>query len=293
MLNCAACGEGGDGLKTCNACKLVKYCNATCQKAHRPMHKKECKQRAAELKDEALFKQPPPREECGVCLLTLPLSEREISYQMCCGKTICIGCIYGVAQTDGNRILCPFCRTPGVTSDGEAIERRNKRIEYNDAVAMNQLASYYDRGIAGFPRDYEKAMELWLRAGELGYAMAYYNIADSYRGGGGVERDMDKAKHYFELAAMGGHAVARHNIGCIEGGAGKMDRALKHYMIAAGAGCDDSLPIIRQLFMNGHATKNDFEKALRAHKEAKDDMMSDQREAALADQRFMRQAVGY
>ena len=25
---CAACGKGGDGLKTCNACKLVKYCNA-------------------------------------------------------------------------------------------------------------------------------------------------------------------------------------------------------------------------------------------------------------------------
>ena len=49
---CAACGEGGDDLKTCTACKMVKYCNATCQKAHRPQHKKECKKRAAELKRE-------------------------------------------------------------------------------------------------------------------------------------------------------------------------------------------------------------------------------------------------
>ena len=58
MLNCAACGRGGDGLKTCTACKMVKYCNATCQKAHRPVHMKECKKRAAELRDEALFKKP-------------------------------------------------------------------------------------------------------------------------------------------------------------------------------------------------------------------------------------------
>ena len=34
--------------------------------------------------------------------------------------------------------------------------------------------------------------------------------------------------------------------------------------------------------MNGHATKDDFEKALRAHKDAKDEMKSDQRDAAAA-----------
>jgi hypothetical protein len=34
--------------------------------------------------------------------------------------------------------------------------------------------------------------------------------------------------------------------------------------------------------MNGHATKDDFEKALRAHKEANDEMKSDQRDAAAA-----------
>ena len=55
LSKCAACGKGGNGLKTCNGCKLVKYCNATCQKEHRPRHKKECKKRAAELFDEALF----------------------------------------------------------------------------------------------------------------------------------------------------------------------------------------------------------------------------------------------
>jgi hypothetical protein len=53
-------------------------------------------------------------------------------------------------------------------------------------------------------------------------------------------------------------------------------------VIAAGAGYDNSLTAIRQCFLNGHATRDDFEKALRAHKEAKDETKSDQRDAAAA-----------
>ena len=49
-------------------------------------------------------------------------------------------------------------------------------------------------------------------------------------------------------------------------------------MISAIAGDDDSLEKIRKCYLNGWATKVDFEKALRAHKEANDGMRSDQRE---------------
>eukprot|EP00979_Chaetoceros_neogracilis_P004748 scaffold824_cov132-Chaetoceros_neogracile.AAC.10 len=44
--HCAACGDSDDGggsLKACSACNLVKYCNRSCQVAHRPAHKKLCK----------------------------------------------------------------------------------------------------------------------------------------------------------------------------------------------------------------------------------------------------------
>ena len=57
---CANCGKGEESngdLKACTACKLVKYCNRDCQIAHRPLHKKACKKRAAELHDEELFKE--------------------------------------------------------------------------------------------------------------------------------------------------------------------------------------------------------------------------------------------
>ena len=79
---------------------------------------------------------------------------------------------------------------------------------------------------------------------------------------------------------MEGEVLARHNIGVIEKDAGNMNRAMKHFMIAARAGYDDSLNQIRKCYVSGHATKADFEKALRAHKEANDEMKSDHRDAA-------------
>ena len=70
---CAECGaDGGASLKMCKACMLVKYCNAECQHKHWPMHKAECKLRVAELRDEALFKDPPAKEDCPICFIPMP-----------------------------------------------------------------------------------------------------------------------------------------------------------------------------------------------------------------------------
>jgi hypothetical protein len=51
---------------------LVKYCSAECQRNHWPKHKKDCKLRAAKLRDEALFKDPPAKEDCPICFLPMP-----------------------------------------------------------------------------------------------------------------------------------------------------------------------------------------------------------------------------
>ena len=157
-----------------------------------------------------------------------------------------------------------------------------ERAEGDDAWAIYNSGCYYYDGGMGWPQDKEKSIKLWLQAGELGCAEAYYNLAHSYFSGEGAEKDLKKAKYYFELAAMGGCLDARFNLGILENNAGNMNRAMKHWMISAGAGYDKSLERIREYYLKGHATKEDFEKALRAHKEAKDETKSDQREAAAA-----------
>ena len=203
-----------------------EYCKRDCQIAHRPQHKKSCKKRAAEVYDEELFKQHPPLEECPICMLPLPPEMETASFFSCCGKNICDGCIYSMEETgDKNMKLCPFCKTPPAESDEEEINRTNKLMEKDNADAFHMLPSCYRNGRYGMPQDEAKANELYLKAGELGCADAYYDLGNAYRLGRGVEIDKKKAKHYYELAAMSGKVNARHNLGCVEYDAGNYQRA--------------------------------------------------------------------
>ena len=99
MLCCACCGnaEGDDiKLKTCTACKSARYCSVKCQKQHRPQHKQGCKKRAAELRDDLLFKQPESSHmgDCPICFLPLSFEWKYSSMMACCSKIICNGCVH-------------------------------------------------------------------------------------------------------------------------------------------------------------------------------------------------------
>ena len=47
---------------------------------------------------------------------------------------------------------------------------------------------------------------------------------------------MKKAKFHYEAAAMAKHELARYNVGIIEAKSGNMERAVKHWRIAAAGG---------------------------------------------------------
>ena len=283
---CANCGKEEDGdnnsLKFCGACKLVKYCSAACQKAHRPMHKKECNQRAAEIYDEKLFQDHPPREDCPICMLPLPLNDMKSVFKLCCGKLICKGCIHEMKK--GGKEICAFCRSPSPTSDEDRVKRVTKLIGNGNAKAFNTLAGYYAHGREGLSQNWAKAIELWLRAGELGCASSYHNLGlVYYNGEGDVEVDKKKAKHYYELAAMKGCVSARYGAGVIEGQAGYILRAKKHFIIAAKAGHEGSLDMVKKGFMNGPGlliTKDEYANTLRSYQKSINEMKSDMRDQA-------------
>jgi len=287
LSTCANCGKGEEAsinLKSCAACMLVKYCSRDCQSAHRPQHKRECKERAKEIHEEKLFEQPPPLEDCPICMIRLPTLDTGRTYMNCCGKVICTGCIHAVksrARREEDDV-CPFCRTPPPRSDEEIIKRIEKRMELNDAQAISCLGDYYATRQYGLPQSYTKALELWHRSAELGHAEAFFDIAHAYTNGNGVERDEKKAKHFYEQAAMGRHVVARFYLGAAEMQKGKMGRALKHYMIAVKDGMDQCLENIKKLYRVGCATKDDYTEALRSYQAYLDEIKSDQRDKAAA-----------
>ena len=178
--------------------------------------------------------------------------------------------------------LCAFCRVPASSSSEEEVKRIKKLIDFNNAYAFYMLAGYYARGNMGMQQDIAKGNELYLRAGELGNPEAYDNLGYSYDNGIGVEVDKKKAKYYWELAAMNGNVNARHNLGCVELYAGNHHRAYKHLILSAKAGFKDSLDMLKDGFMGGIITKDEYTNTLRAYQQRHDEMKSKDRDKAEA-----------
>ena len=281
---CANCGkELGNISNICNTCLSVKYCNASCKKRHRSHHKKKCRRHVAEFCDEILFREPPKEEDCPICMIRLPKLGRGSRYYQCCGKAICCGCIHADALLRMSMLKkCPFCRTTMVTTNEEALAQVRKRIELNDAEAMYNYGCYHNNGLHGLSRDFDKALEFWYRAAELGYAQANFSLGHAYDVGQGVEKDGVKASYYCLVAALMGDEDARNRIGYSEGQKGNWDRAIKHWLIAAGSGADVSVNNIRKAYLEGRAAKDDYAKALRSHQAYLDGIKSDQRDKAAA-----------
>ena len=286
MQCCANCGttESDDiKLKKCTACHLVKYCSVKCQREHRSKHKKECKKRAAELKDEILFKQPESSHlgDCPICCLPLPIDPSiKSTFFLCCGKFICTGCGYANGKRErAERLLhrCPFCRHPAPNTGEESNELLLKRIEVNDPVALCQM------GIGRFSQgDFAAAFEYLSKAASLGDATAHHQLSVMYAEGKGVEKDKKKEFHHLTEAAIGGHPMARHGLGCVEGANRHLERAVKHFIIAANLGCDDSLNALKTLYRDGLLSKDDFSAALRGYQTAIEATKSPQRDEAVA-----------
>jgi len=106
---CASCGvvEVDDiGLMGCDDCDLVKYCSDKCQQDHTSQHELLCKERAVELRDEILFRQPESSHlgDCPICFLPLPIDMKNSTIMSCCSKMVCSGCSHAIFKRELKRI---------------------------------------------------------------------------------------------------------------------------------------------------------------------------------------------
>jgi len=239
--------------------------------------------------DEELFKQPPPREDCPICFLTVPTLATGQKYMACCGQILCSGCTYApVYDNHGNVIQngCPFCRTPSATTNKENLKRYKNRVKLGDSEALTSLGTFYNVGHLGLQQDSVKAVQFWRRGAKLGDHQCYHNIGNSYLNGEVVEHSMEKAEGYWKVAASKGDPLSRHNLGKCEEMRGNFDRSTKHHLIATRLGDKESLDKIQEYFMSRVATKDDYQKALSNYQEYLGEIKSAQRdEAALIGER--------
>jgi hypothetical protein len=289
MMCCASCGRAAVDdikLKDCDGgCDLVKYCSDDCQNNHSEQHGEECKKRKVEIRDRDLFTQPDESHhgECPICCLLLPLDPTKSTMMVCCSKLICNGCKFASEKREieaGLEKRCAFCREPPAKSVDETNKRLMKRIKKNDPVAMCHMGrERYEEG------DYGTALEYLAKAAELGDVLAHYYLSVIYHEGQGVEKDTKQQVYHLEIAAIGGHTYARYNLGIVEAIDSNFERARKHFIINANLGDHDSLKALRQLYAEGHASKEDYADALRAYQAAVDATKSAERETA---ERFIR-----
>jgi len=283
---CANCGKStkeGAALKNCKACYLVKYCSVECQKAHRKKHKKVCKQQAEKLKEESLFKTGLKRfaGDCPICMRVLPIDHEQCIYKKCCFTEICIGCIYAV-EKQGRRD-CPFCRTPNFRNDRERLTFIQERVRAGIPSAMYCLGEQYFAGKMGLRKNMERGIELWTQAAELGNVEARFNLGLAFLCGDGVGQDFKTAFEHWTLAAMSGHPEARHQLGVFQlREKRRPDLALKHFMISAKMGFEESLNTVKTLFMTRLATRDAYAEALAGYQIAHEEMKSPDREEAIA-----------
>ncbi|EJK54409.1 hypothetical protein THAOC_25967, partial [Thalassiosira oceanica] len=185
--SCANCGKLGSDtvkLKNCNACRLVKYCGVDCQRAHRKQHKKACKQRAAELKDEELYSQGHERPEgdfCPICTLPIPLPMTQLR-----------------SMTSGND-------TATVALDCKRDFRKAIKL-WKEAAELGSVRALYNLGNAYYDGevvqvDKVKFVQYHAKAAVQGYVDSRYNLG-CYEGEKG---NLVCAVRHFLISAKMGH----------------------------------------------------------------------------------------
>jgi TPR repeat protein len=88
-------------------------------------------------------------------------------------------------------------------------------VEAEHAYCTHMLAEAYEKGKFGLTIDYEKAMELYRKAADMGDKSSLFRMAEAYRYGQMVETNPSKAIELYERCAEADDTYAMHVLACI------------------------------------------------------------------------------
>jgi tetratricopeptide (TPR) repeat protein len=177
---------------------------------------------------------------------------------------------------ESGNLKCPFCNADEDNkTEEERVQEMMRRVEANDSTSICMLATHYRLGRAGFQQDHVKAMELYVRAADLGFNKAHYLLGMLYHEGGNLK----KARFHFEAAAMLGDELARNNLGSVEFESGNMERAVTHWTIGASGGDYLALNKWKICFGKDYVSRVSIDSTLAAYISSCAEMRSEARDA--------------
>ena len=245
-----------------------------------------------ELEGADLFAPLPPIEDCAICLVPLSRDGFFGVFQACCGNDICKACFLDNRESikkqknAGKKVAftCPFCREPDPTCFDEEFAQLQVRCLQNDHTAFLLMGKANRDGKYRLPKDELKALDCFIRAAELGSPEACAVIGNKYDEGDGVAINKERAALFWRVGALRGNILTRHYVGCFEYNAGNHEIAIRHWKIAAEAGTQDSLDVLRKIYNAGansgekFISKEYLESTYRACHEAQMEVKSEERE---------------
>jgi len=229
----------------------------------------------------------PEGKFCPICCLPIALPTGQHSVlKPCCTKPVCHGCLMA-SELAGMGDLCPYCRTPRPDSSAAGLALIQKRVDARDPAAMSLLADEYQFGTHGLQKNIPRAIKLWTDAAQLGDLGAHFNLGYAYYLGGShsmgtVEQDKAKGILHWQHAAIKGHHASRFVLGNLEFDDGNDELAVQHFMISTKMGDEDSLNMIKDMFMEGFTTRSKYAEALKGYQRALEETETTQRAEAKA-----------
>ncbi|EJK44738.1 hypothetical protein THAOC_36700, partial [Thalassiosira oceanica] len=178
----------------------------------------------------------PEGDRCPICfdLIALPMCKQS-KMNVCCMKRVCNGCILE-ARRRGMNGLCEFCRTPLPRDEASMLAMIQKRVHKGDAAAISFLGDQCYHGELGLAKNVPRGIE--------------------------VEENKPRGINHWQQAAIKGDVQSRHNLGVAEHDNGNYQHALRHLMISAKMGYEDSLNFIKDMFMKSNATKAQYARGI-------------------------------
>lgn len=142
------------------------------------------------------------------------------------------------------------------------------------AEDLYQRAKDYQYGDRELPKDYKKAMRLFLQAAKKGHAKSMTDIGYMHEKGFGTQKNSEEAFKWYERAAEKGESMALNNLGWMysQGRAVERDyvKAVRLYRRAIALGEPLAMTNLGWMYETGKGVEQDNSKAFGYYKQAAD-----------------------